>query len=51
MQVKNPREYFDPDEVADLEAGLQATGRVIQPIFVRSIPGTDLYEIVAGERC
>jgi ParB family chromosome partitioning protein len=51
VQGKNLREYFDPDEIADLETGLQAAGRVIQPIFVRSIPGTDLYEIVAGERC
>ncbi len=50
VQGKNPRTYFDPDEMAELEAGLRAAGRVIQPIFVRPIPGTERYEIVAGER-
>ena len=50
VQGKNPREYFDPIEMADLEAGLRAAGRVVQPIIVRPIPGTDLFEIVAGER-
>ena len=28
VQGKNPREYFDPVEMADLEAGLRAAGRV-----------------------
>lgn len=50
VQGKNPRTYFDPVEMADLEAGLRAAGRVIQPIIVRPITATDLYEIVAGER-
>ncbi len=50
VQGKNPRTYFDPVEMDDLRAGLRAAGRVIQPIIVRPIPGTDLYEIVAGER-
>jgi len=50
VQGKNPREYFDPVEMADLEAGLRAAGRVVQPIIVRPIPGSDLCEIVAGER-
>lgn len=50
VQGKNPREYFDPVEMAELEDGLRAAGRVIQPIIVRPVPGTDLYEIVAGER-
>lgn len=50
VQGKNPREYFDPVEMADLKAGLRAAGRVVQPIIVRPITGSDLYEIVAGER-
>ncbi len=50
VQGKNPREYFDPADMADLRAGLSAAGRVIQPIIVRPVPGSDLYEIVAGER-
>ena len=40
VQGKNPREYFDPVEMADLEAGLRAAGRVVQPILVRPIPGS-----------
>ncbi len=49
VQGKNPREYFDPDEMAELEEGIRAVG-VIEPIVVRPIFGTDLYEIIAGER-
>jgi len=50
VQGKNPRTYFDPVEMADLEDGLRAAGRVVQPIIVRPIAGSDRYEIVAGER-
>ncbi|MCL2591254.1 MAG: PRTRC system ParB family protein [Betaproteobacteria bacterium] len=50
VQGKNPRTYFDPVEMAELEEGIRAAGGVIQPILVRPIPGSDLYEIVAGER-
>ena len=49
VQGKNPREYFDPVEMAELEESMRAVG-VIEPIVVRPIPGTDLYEIIAGER-
>lgn len=49
VQGKNPREYFDPVEMAELEEGIRAVG-VIEPIVVRPIPGSELYEIVAGER-
>ena len=49
VQGKNPREYFDPDEMAELEEGIRAVG-VLEPIVVRPVPGTDLYEIIAGER-
>ncbi len=49
VRGKNPREYFDPQEMAELEDGIRAYG-VLQPILVRPIPGSDLYEIVAGER-
>lgn len=50
VQGKNPRTYFDPVEMAELEAGMRAAGRVLQPIIVRPIPGSDLFEVVAGER-
>lgn len=49
VQGKNPREYFDPVEMAELEEGIRAVG-VIEPIVVRPIPDSDLFEIVAGER-
>ncbi|MCU7369523.1 PRTRC system ParB family protein [Paucibacter sp. O1-1] len=35
--------------MAELEEGIRAVG-VLEPIVVRAIPGTDLYEIIAGER-
>lgn len=49
VQGKNPREYFDPAEMAELEEGIRAVG-VLEPIVVRPMPGTDLYELIAGER-
>lgn len=49
LQGKNPREFFDPVEMAELEEGIRAVG-VIEPIVVRPIPGSELFEIVAGER-
>ncbi|AEF88841.1 PRTRC system ParB family protein [Delftia sp. Cs1-4] len=49
VQGKNPREYFDPVEMAELEEGIRAVG-VLEPIVVRPVPGTELYEIIAGER-
>lgn len=49
VQGKNPREFFDPVEMAELEEGIRAVG-VIEPIVVRPTPGSDLFEIVAGER-
>lgn len=44
-----PRRDFDPDALLDLANSLKQKG-VIQPLIVRAIPGTDRYEIVAGER-
>lgn len=49
VQGKNPREYFDPDEMAELEEGIRAVG-VLEPIVVRPVAGADLYEIIVGER-
>jgi ParB family transcriptional regulator, chromosome partitioning protein len=44
-----PRRDFDPEALQDLANSLKQKG-VIQPLIVRAIPGTDRYEIVAGER-
>lgn len=49
VRGKNPREYFDPAEMAELEEGIRAVG-VLEPIVVRPVPGTNLYEIIADER-
>jgi len=46
-QGRNPRTYFDPVEMAEMEASVAEKG-VIQPILIR--PVEDWYEIVAGER-
>ena len=48
VRGRNPRQYFDPVEMAELEASIKAQG-VLQPILVRPITDGKL-EIVAGER-
>ena len=45
---RNPRTYFDPDEMAELQASVREQG-VIQSILVRPL-ADGKYEIVAGER-
>jgi ParB family transcriptional regulator, chromosome partitioning protein len=44
-----PRRDFRPDALEELAASLRQKG-VIQPLIVRAVPGSDRYEIVAGER-
>lgn len=44
-----PRQEFRPEELADLEASLKASG-ILQPITVRRAPNGDGFELVAGER-
>lgn len=43
-----PRKEFRPEELAELQASLQANG-LLQPIVVRPA-GTNSYELIAGER-
>lgn len=45
---KNPRTYFDPVEMAELEEAIKAQG-IMQPLLVRQID-EHTYEIIAGER-
>jgi ParB family chromosome partitioning protein len=45
---RNPRQYFDPAAMEELENSIRVAG-VLQPILVRPA-GIDRYEIVAGER-
>lgn len=44
----NPRTFFDPDEMAELEGSVRVMG-IITPMLVRPL-GDGKYEIVAGER-
>lgn len=45
-----PRKEFKPDELADLEASIRATG-LLQPVTVRPAPnGVRGFELIAGER-
>ncbi len=49
VQGKNPREYFDPKEMAELEEGIRTYG-VLEPILVRPVKDSNQFEIIAGER-
>ena len=44
-----PRKEFRPEELAELQNSLQASG-LLQPITVRKHPGNHGYELIAGER-
>src|SRR5215207_2814710 len=44
-----PRTEFKPEELADLESSLRATG-LLQPITVRPAPDGKGFELIAGER-
>jgi ParB family chromosome partitioning protein len=44
-----PRKEFKPEELADLEASLKASG-LLQPITVRKAPAGQGFELIAGER-
>jgi ParB family chromosome partitioning protein len=44
-----PRKNFRPEEIAELQASLEASG-LLQPITVRAVSGRDGYELIAGER-
>jgi ParB family transcriptional regulator, chromosome partitioning protein len=46
---EQPRRTFDDAELAELSNSIRAHG-VLQPILVRPLRGTDMFEIVAGER-
>jgi ParB family transcriptional regulator, chromosome partitioning protein len=46
---RNPRRSYDEQELADLAQSIREKG-VVQPLLVRPLPGSDVYEIIAGER-
>ena len=48
-QKNQPRRHFDPVALDELAASIRERG-LIEPLVVRRQPGTDRFEIVAGER-
>ena len=44
-----PRHYFDEDQLKALAGSIKSQG-VLQPLLVRKIDGSDVFEIIAGER-
>lgn len=44
-----PRREFRPEDLEELTASIRAVG-LLQPPLVREVPGTDFYELIAGER-
>ncbi|MDP3960460.1 MAG: ParB/RepB/Spo0J family partition protein [Pseudorhodobacter sp.] len=46
---RQPRRDFSPQALEDLAASIRQRG-VLQPLIVRPVPGSDRFEIVAGER-
>jgi ParB family chromosome partitioning protein len=44
-----PRQEFNPDDLAELQESIRASG-LLQPITVRRRPGKDGFELIAGER-
>jgi ParB family chromosome partitioning protein len=47
--AKNPRRAYDDAELADLAQSIREKG-VVQPLLVRPLPGSEAFEIIAGER-
>ncbi|MBO3758264.1 ParB/RepB/Spo0J family partition protein [Ciceribacter sp. L1K23] len=45
---RNPRRYFNEDELQDLAGSIRQHG-IVQPVVVRTL-SSDRYEIIAGER-
>jgi ParB family chromosome partitioning protein len=46
---RNPRRSYDDADLADLAQSIREKG-VVQPLLVRPLPGSDVFEIIAGER-
>jgi ParB family chromosome partitioning protein len=46
---RNPRKTYDADDLADLTSSIREKG-IVQPILVRPVAGSSVFEIIAGER-
>jgi ParB family chromosome partitioning protein len=47
--ARQPRQVFDPDDLAELAFSLREVG-VLQPVLVRPVPDEEGFELVVGER-
>ena len=48
-QRGQPRQHFDTEALDELAASIREHG-VIEPLVVRRMPGSDMFELIAGER-
>ncbi|MEY4532926.1 MAG: hypothetical protein RI926_695 [Actinomycetota bacterium] len=46
---QQPRKVFNPEDLAELVHSIREIG-ILQPIVVRSIPGSENFELIMGER-
>jgi ParB family chromosome partitioning protein len=46
---QQPRKVFNPEDLAELVHSIREIG-ILQPIVVRTIPGSENYELIMGER-
>lgn len=46
---QQPRKVFNPEDLAELVHSIREVG-ILQPIVVRTIPGSDNFELIMGER-
>lgn len=49
LPTQQPRRYFDPEKMEQLILSVKEHG-IIEPLLVRTVRGSDAYELVAGER-
>ena len=48
-QKGQPRQHFDPQALEELAVSIREHG-LIEPLVVRRVPGSDKFELIAGER-
>ncbi|MEP0879221.1 ParB/RepB/Spo0J family partition protein [Funiculus sociatus GB2-M2] len=49
LPAQQPRRYFDSQKMEQLVRSVKEHG-ILEPLLVRTLPGLDTYELVAGER-
>jgi len=49
LPVQQPRRYFDPQKMEQLVFSVKEHG-ILEPLLLRTLDGSNMYELVAGER-